>query len=159
MDLAGGPGTYSIALCERHSDLAATVFDRPDTLAITSQVVERHGMADRVGVEEGDWDQESYGSGYDVALLSNILHGPTSGAHDKLRKVAAALEPSGLLVVQDFLLNDEKTGPLPAALFNIMVGAYSEGELLRVVSESGFRGAELVASGDRGNGVITALRV
>ncbi len=47
-------------------------------------------------------------------------------------------------MVQEFLLNDGKSGPLIPALFNIMVGAYSEGELLSLIREAGFAGGEIV---------------
>jgi hypothetical protein len=56
----------------------------------------------------------------------------------KLRKAYDSMVQGGLLVVQDFLLNDEKTGPLIPALFNIMVGTYSCCELLSIIKEAGF---------------------
>jgi hypothetical protein len=77
---------------------------------------------------------------------------------DKLRKTYAALNPSGRLIVHDFLLNNEKTGPLGAALFNMMNGAYSIREMLAVVAEAGFVDGQLVTLGDRGNGLITAVK-
>jgi len=63
-------------------------------------------------------------------------------------------------VLQEFLLNDEKSGPLIPALFNIMVGAYSEGELLSLIKEAGFAGAEIVMSSEEfGCSWITAEKV
>ena len=74
------------------------------------------------------------------------------------REVTSAPDASGLLIVQDFVLNDDKRGPLPAALFNMMVGAYATGEILQVITESGFAHAHVVRSGDRGNAMITAVK-
>ena len=77
----------------------------------------------------------------------------------KLTKAFRALEPGGLLVVNDFMLNDDKTGPLPAALFNIMVDAYSVEEMIAIIREAGFIETELISRDSKvGNGIITALR-
>jgi len=158
LDVGGGPGTYSIAFCQRNPALSCVVFDRAETLAITRQVVARYGLSARVQTEEGDWNQESYGFAYDAVLLSNVLHGPTSGALDKLRKARAAMNPGGMVIVHDFMLNAEKSGPLQAALFNMMVGTYSVPEMIGVVGEAGFGDVRLVATGDRGNAVVTGVR-
>ena len=157
LDVGGGPGTYSIAFCQKYPNLTAVVFDRPETLVITREMVAQFDMQGRIHPEEGDWNQERYGDNYDAALFSNVLHGPTSGALDKLRKGYAALNNGGIVIVHDFLLNNEKTGPLGAAVFNMMVGAYSNREMLDVIREAGFVDAQLVAVGQRGNGLITAV--
>jgi hypothetical protein len=56
-----------------------------------------------------------------------------------------ALAPNGRLVVQDFILNPDKTGPLHAALFslNMLVGteagaAYTEAEYAGWMEAAGF---------------------
>jgi hypothetical protein len=158
LDVGGGPGTYSIALCQKYPNLTAVVFDRPDTLAITREFIAQFQMEGRILLEEGDWNQERYGDDYEAVLFSNVLHGSTSGALDKLRKGYAALNNGGHLIVHDFLLNNEKTGPLGAALFNMMIGAYSIREMLEVISAAGFVGGQLVAVGHRGNGLMTAFK-
>lgn len=159
LDVGGGPGTYSIALCQRFANLRAVVWDLPQTIAITERVIEWFGMGDRISVQTGDWNTDEFGEGSDCILMSNILHGPGSKAEMKLAKAIRALVPGGLLVVQDFLLDDDKEGPLPAALFNLMVGAYAVDELLAVVRSAGFEDVSLVTrSPQRGNAIITAVR-
>ena len=65
----------------------------------------------------------------------------------------------GLLVIQEFLLNDSMTGPLISALFNIMVGAYSQSQLLSIVEKSGFLEGKVVASSEKlGSSWITAQK-
>lgn len=146
LDVGGGPGTYSIAACRRYPQLKAVVFDLPDTIAIAKEVIAKERMQNRVSTQEGNWETDSFGEGNDVVLLSNVLHGPGSKAEIKLKKAYDSMVHSGLLVVQDFLLNDEKTGPLIPALFNIMVGAYSRCELLSMIKEIGFVQAVVVVS-------------
>lgn len=138
IDVGGGPGTYTIALCERFPDLHGVVFDLPETLDVAREVITRYGMEDRVETMPGNWDEDEFGSGFDAVLMSNVLHGPGSGAAMKLEKAHRALNPGGLLIVQDFMLNRRKTGPLAPALFNLMVGAFSVDELSEHIQSAGF---------------------
>lgn len=159
LDVGGGPGTNSIALCQRFPGLKAVIWDLPPTLAISKQIIGRFGMEERITLKAGDWNEDEFGGGYDCLLMSNILHGPGSQAGMKLAKAAAALESGGLLMIVDFLLNNDKSGPLPAALFNIMIGAYTVSEMLAVAGEAGFNEASLIAlDARRGSGLVTALR-
>jgi hypothetical protein len=146
LDVGGGPGTYSIAACMRYPKLKAVVFDLPETIVITNEVIAAEGMQDRVTTQAGNWETDTFGEDNDVVLFSNILHGSGSKAEMKLKKAYDSMVSGGLLLVQDFLLNDEKTGPLIPALFNVMVGAYSRCELLSLITEAGFIQDKVVVS-------------
>jgi hypothetical protein len=157
--VAGGPGTYSIALCQRFPRLNAVVWDLPETLVIARKVISRYGMSRRIKVQKGDWSKDAFGSGYDCLLMSNILHGPGSHAEIRLKQGKEALSPGGLLVVHDFLLNNDKAGPLPASLFNLWLGTYTVNEMVAVIRKAGFTDVSMVASNSqRGSGLITARR-
>lgn len=159
LDVGGGPGTYSIALCQRFTNLKAVVWDVSQTIAIAEQVIERFHMKDRIAVQEGDWNRDEFGEGYDCLLMSNILHGHGSQAETRLEQGMRALVPGGLLIAHDFLLNNDKSGPLPAALFNLMIGAYTVNELIAVIRSVGFADASLIAyNAQRGSGIVTATR-
>jgi SAM-dependent methyltransferase len=158
-DVGGGPGTYSILACRKYPELKATVFDLPETTAIAQKMIAAEGMQDRVFVRPGDWNTDDFGRGNDVVLFSNVLHGPNSQAAMKLKKAYDSMTPGGLLVIQEFLLNDEKTGPLIPALFNIMVGAYSRAELFEAVQQSGFIQIKLTAAAEEfGASWVTARK-
>jgi len=137
-DVGGGPGTYSIILCKHNPQLRATIFDLPETIRITKEVIKQFGMSDRVSTREGDWNKDDFGKGNDVVLMSNILHGPGSRAEMKLQKAFKSMNKGGLLIIRDFILSESKTGPLSSALFNIMVGAYSIQEITGLITDSGF---------------------
>jgi ubiquinone/menaquinone biosynthesis C-methylase UbiE len=159
VDVGGGPGTYAMALCERNPDLAATVLDLPETIEIAREVIGRLGMADRVRTQVGDWNTDEFGRNRDAVLVSNILHGPTSAAEMKLAKAHRALRPGGLLIVQDFLMNAEKTGPLVPAIFNVMVGAFSVTELTDRIAAAGFKNIRVTPMPERvGTTVVTAVK-
>jgi len=158
LDVGGGPGTYSIAFCQRYPGLEAVIFDLPQTLEVAREVVMHFGLSDRIHLQPGDWDENDFGEGYDAILFSNVLHGAGSQAPMKLEKAYRAMNQGGHLIVQDFLLNNEKTGPLLPALFNVMVGAYSLGEMEEVIASSGFVGAHFVAESGRGHSLVVARK-
>ena len=147
-DVGGGPGTYSITACKHYPKLKAVVFDLPETVDIAKEVIAAEGMQDRITTRAGSWETDTFGEDNDVVLLSNILHGPGSQAQMKLKKAYDSMESGGLLLVQEFLLNDDKTGPLIPALFNVMVGAYSRCELLSLIKKPGFVHDKVVASSE-----------
>jgi hypothetical protein len=159
VDVGGGPGTYTIALCQRYPDLRATLFDLPETIAIARDVIARFGLEDRISTVEGDWNEDEFGERVDAVLMSNILHGPRSSAGMKLAKARRALAEGGLLIIQDFLLDADKTGPLKPALFNLMVGAYAVDEISDLVGNAGFCDIRFhPMPADLGTTLLTALK-
>ena len=158
-DVGGGPGTYSILACRQYPQLSATVFDLPETIAIAREMIAAEGMTERVEVATGNWDNDDFGHGNDVVLFSDVMHGPGSNAPMKLKKAHDSMVDGGLLVIQEFLLNDERTGPLIPAIFSIMVGAFAQGELLSIVEQAGFCDAAVVSNCERiGSAWITATK-
>jgi len=158
-DVGAGPGSYSILACRKYPSLRAVAFDLPETIEITRKMIAKAGMADRVSVVQGDWAKDDFGQGNDAVLFSSVLHGPGSNAALKLKKAYNSMLSGGLLIVQEFLLNAEKTGPLVAALFNVMVGAYSYLELSTAIREAGFVNYRLVAVSEKlGSGWVTARK-
>lgn len=156
-DVGGGPGMYSILACRKWPGLRATVFDLPETIEIAKKIVASEQMEDRIDFAPGNWDDDEFGNNNDVVLFSNVLHGPTYNVEHKLAKAHASMTKGGLLVIQEFVLNNEKTGPLISALFNVMVGAYSQNELLAVIIAAGFTNAIIAAKDDEiGSCWITA---
>jgi ubiquinone/menaquinone biosynthesis C-methylase UbiE len=148
LDVGGGPGTYSVLACRKYPQLQAVVFDLPQTVAVARRRIREEGLEDRIAFVEGDWDTDELPTGFDAALLSNVLHGRGSNAKSRLQKVHRSLEPGGEVFVQEFVLRDDKTGPLIPALFNIMVGAYSRRELFEVLEQAGFEAPRQIAQSD-----------
>ncbi len=147
LDLGGGPGTYAIHFCRQHPQLAATVFDLPTTRPFAEKTIARFDLSDRIRFTAGDYTAEEIPGHYDVVWMSHILHSesPDVGV-PLLKKVAAVLEPGGVLMVHDFILDDTLDGPLFPALFslNMLVRtesgrSYSEKEITNMLMEGGFK--------------------
>lgn len=145
LDLGGGPGTYAIHFCRHNPDLQATVFDLPTTRPFALETIDRFGLGDRIGFMEGDYLTDGIPGRYDVAWLSHILHGEgPADCQNIIDKAVFALEPGGLILVHEFILNDTRDGPIFPALFslNMLLGtprgqAYAEKEITGMLEKAG----------------------
>lgn len=145
LDVGGGPGTYAIYFCLANPELRATVFDRPSTEPFATKVVAQHDLKERIDFVSGDFIHDTLPKGYDVAWLSQVLHGEKpEDAATLIKNAAATLNPQGLLVVQEFVLEDDKTGPPHSALFglNMLVctdggQAYTWAEISQMMTAAG----------------------
>ena len=147
LDVGGGPAAYSIAFARAFPELRAEVLDKPEVLPIAKRHIEEAGLGDRVTVRAGDLTSDTFGQGYDLVLVSNICHmlSPEQNK-DLFRRCFDALVPGGRLVLQEFVLNEDKTSPAAAALFalNMLVAtregnSYGEGDYNGWFRETGFR--------------------
>ena len=122
IDVGGCHGAYSMALAQRYPLLRATVFELPRVVPVAREIIAQAGFAERVKVQEGDFQQEGLGNGYDVALVFGVLNGePEEGRPSLIRKVFEALNPGGQIVLRDFVLDPDRAGPPEAAIFALQM--------------------------------------
>jgi hypothetical protein len=152
IDVGGGPGTYSVGLVRQTPGLRSTILDRPGVLAVTKELVAEQGFSDRVTLRPADYLKDEFGSGYDVALLSGMMHRETPASCQLLlRKAFAALDPGGLVMVSDvFFDDDSKTSPPFATFFalNMMLTAehgtcHARTEMAAWMTAAGFGNVEI----------------
>ncbi|MDX6590768.1 MAG: hypothetical protein QOI84_2042 [Solirubrobacterales bacterium] len=118
LDVAGGHGEFSMALCQRHEGLRATVVDLPGSARVGRQIVAEGGMEERVRHLVGDMFEVDYDGTYDGALCFNIVHHLTPDqARTLFTRIRAALRPGAPLAVLD--LYDSPSGR-PANLASIL---------------------------------------
>jgi predicted O-methyltransferase YrrM len=152
LDLGGGPGTWAVQFALANPGLKVTIFDLPTSRPFAERIVADAGLAGRVVFQGGDFTEDELPAGHDVAWLSHILHGEGPAACRAIvAKAVQALEPGGLLLVHEFILDDERTSPLFPALFslNMLAGtpegrSYSVSELSAMLSEAGARDVRLL---------------
>lgn len=146
LDVGGGSGAYSIAFAQANEKLQADLLDLPEVLPIAQRHIEQAGLSGRVKTRAGDLRAGPLGEGYDLVLVSAICHmlSPEEN-RDLLRRCDGALGPKGRVVIQDFILEPDKTAPKFAALFalNMLTGtrsgsSYSEEEYAAWLREAGF---------------------
>lgn len=147
LDIGGGSGAYSIAFAQANPALRAEILDLADVTAIAQRHIEKAGVGGRVTVRVGDLRSDPLGTGYDLVFVSAICHMLSEEENGGLlRRCHTALTRGGRIVVQDFILEPEKTAPRWGALFalNMLVGtqggsSYSEPEYAGWLSAAGFR--------------------
>ena len=147
LDVGGGSGAYSIAFARANSSLRADILDLAAVEPIALRHIQEAGVGDRVKVRAGDLRTGRLGEGYDLVFVSAICHMLSAAENlDLLRRCHEALAPGGRVVIQDFILEADKTAPRFAALFalNMLVGtdggsSYSEPEYAAWLGEAGFR--------------------
>jgi len=154
LDLGGGPGTYAIEFARAWPALRAVVFDLPDVVKIAKRNIHTAGMDDRIETMAGSYLDDTIGGPYDLVWMSSIVHMHTAEENSALvRKVANALSPAGRLIIRDFLLNDEGTGPASAALFavNMLVNtrggrSYKGSQIREWMSDAGLTDVQVRTS-------------
>lgn len=102
LDVGGGHGLYAVELCRAYPRLTATVFDNADALEAARREAAAAGLGDRVETVPGDYWTDDLGTGYDVALVYNVVHAHDAEANRRLlRRVAEALGTDGRVAVLD----------------------------------------------------------
>jgi len=138
LDVGGGSGAFDIELCLRHRELSATVYDLPFVTEIAHERIAEAGLSDRILTQPGDFFADAqYPPDHDVMLLSMIMHDWSERENRAiLRKCYDALPPGGSVVISELLVNDDKTGPAPAALMSLNM-------LIETVGGRNYTAAEL----------------
>ena len=122
LDIGGGHGGYSAALCERHPTLHATVLDLPGSAAIGRELIAAAGLADRVSFREGDATTADLDQGYDAVLCFNLVHhlAPDEAAA-LFRKIGNAISPGGTLAVLDVFAEPGRRASAQADMLALFV--------------------------------------
>jgi SAM-dependent methyltransferase len=120
LDIGAGSGVWGIALAKQSPHVRIHAVDWPRVLEVTKKVAAQHGVGDRLTVAPGEFSEADFGSGHQVATLGHILH---SEGRDRsrrlLKKIWSALAPGGTIAIQEFVPNDERTGPVHTLIFAV----------------------------------------
>ncbi|MDX9715107.1 MAG: class I SAM-dependent methyltransferase [Dissulfurispiraceae bacterium] len=98
LDVGGGHGLYTIALCQANPDLHGVVLDKAGVVETTRRYISDYGLEDRITVEEKDICCDSIDSGYDIVLISHLLYKFRKNLAAIFETVHASLKPGGLFV-------------------------------------------------------------
>ncbi len=148
VDLGGATGHLAVAACRRYPGLRAVVFDLPEVVPLTRELVAGSGVADRVEVQGGDFFADPLPEA-DLFALGRILHDWTEDKIQRLLKAIHDRLPSGgALLVAEKLLNDDRAGPEWAVLQSLNMLVCTEGkertlaEYEALLRQAGFRQVE-----------------
>ncbi len=128
LDVGGASGAYCIEAIRCYPNLRAVVFDLPEPLQIAKEKISESGYSDRIKLHIGDFFKDELPKGSDVILLSMILHDWSSETNLKiLRKCYNGLPSGGVVIVSELMMDNDKTGPVPAALMSLNMLIETEG--------------------------------
>ena len=147
IDLAAGSGVWGIAFAQNSPRHRVTAVDWAGMIPTTKRITERFGVRDRFEFIEGDLLKANFGNGYDVATLGHILHSEgEERSRQLLKKVFRALKSGGTIAIAEWLVNDERTKPLPSLMFSVQMlvntekgDTFSFNEIKHWLEEAGFK--------------------
>jgi ubiquinone/menaquinone biosynthesis C-methylase UbiE len=130
LDIAAGHGMYGITMARHNPNAHITAADWPNVLAVAQQNAAAAGIADRYTIVPGSAFESDLGEGYDYILLTNIFHHFDKPTCERLMKrVHAALSPTGKAVILEFVPNEDRVSPPTAAMFSLtMLATTDRGE-------------------------------
>ncbi len=146
LDIAAGHGLYGIAVAERAPSAQVVAQDWPKVLAVAEANASAAGVSARYHLLSGSAFTVEFGKGFDLVLVTNFLHHfDEATCTNFLRKVRAAMEPSGRLVILEFIPNEDRVTPPRSAAFSLNMllqtpagDAYTESDLVRMLNAAGF---------------------
>jgi len=154
LDLAAGSGVWGIALAQTSGQVRVTAVDWAGVLPVTRDTVTRFGLIDRFTFVAGDLELAEFGSGHNVATLGHILHSEgIERSKALLKKTFDALASGGTIAIAEFLVNEDRTGPVNGLIFavNMLVNTdcgdtFSFEEIGEWLREAGFVDARTLAT-------------
>jgi cyclopropane fatty-acyl-phospholipid synthase-like methyltransferase len=146
LDIGGGSGAYSMEFVNRKLEIEATVFDLPNVIPITKKFLEKEGCTAKIKTYEGDYTKDELPVGFDMVFLSAIIHSNSLEVNsDLVKKCFRSLNKNGQIVIQDWIMNNDRTKPTSGAVFaiNMLVGTesgdcFTEQEVSGILSDAGF---------------------
>jgi len=137
LDVGGGSAAFSMEFVKRNPAINAVVLDLPYVIPLTKKYVSEAGLNNKFNFLEGDYLTRDFEGSYDLILLSAIIHINNFEQNKMLiKKCADALNKNGMIIIGDFVMNDDRTKPYHGTLFslNMLVGTangdtYTEKEI------------------------------
>jgi len=147
LDLAAGSGIWGIAFTQKSPRVRVTAVDWAGMIPTTKRITQKFGVADRFNYIEGDLIDADFGNRYDVAILGHILHSEGEERSRRLlKKTFRALKSGGVIAIAEWLVNDDRTEPVPSLMFAVQMlvntekgDTFSFNEIKSWLEEAGFK--------------------
>ena len=131
LDIAGGSSIFGMTILARDPSAQVTQLDWPNVNAVAKKLNRERGLEGKIRFIDGEYHSATLDTNYyDLILASNFCRFESpKGNQELFQKAYAALKPGGSLVVNDFLPNEERTGPTFALRFSVYTLTHTpEGE-------------------------------
>ncbi|WP_319775424.1 methyltransferase [Breoghania sp.] len=126
LDVGGGTGAFSISLCKAYPELTSTVLDFPNVVKVGKDFVAAAGLSERISFQAGNALESQWPKPVDVVLMSYLFSGvPGEAIPGLVSGAMKVLNPGGHYIVHDFMVEDDRTGPKLAALWQLQHVAFN----------------------------------
>jgi len=150
LDVGGGSAAFSMEIVKKKPSIKATVLDLPHVIPLTKKYVEEAHLSSSFDFIEDDYLTKEFPSSYDLILLSAIVHINSYEQNKSLiKKCVDVLNKNGMIIINDFVMNEDRTQPSHGALFalNMLVGTangdtYTEKEMKEWFQSAGLTNVE-----------------
>jgi ubiquinone/menaquinone biosynthesis C-methylase UbiE len=153
LDVGGGSGVWSAVWLSANTQATGVQLDWPMVNRIARGFVANFGVADRFETIDGDFHTVDFGSSqYNYAIYGHIAHQETPADNVAIfRKFRKALKPGGTLLINDFILSDERRGHPFAMMFASQMllvskggNAWRQSDYRTWLAEAGFGSVDIV---------------
>jgi len=166
LDIGGGSGAYSMEFIRKKFEIEATVFDLPNVVHITQQFIDQEGFSGKIKTVAGDYTSDDLPKGFDMVFLSAVIHSNSLEVNQELiKKCFHSLNKNGKILIQDWIMNNERTQPTAGAIFaiNMLVGTqagdcFTEPEVTNMLLAAGFSNITRIEF-ETGLSQMTAIKV
>ena len=126
LDVGGGTGAMTIRLLEANPELTSTIIDFPNVSEIGWRFITEANMSNRVRYIPSNALTVEWPTEQDAILMSYLFSGISGEEVPSLVKYAYdCLAPDGKFLVHDFMVEDDRTGPVLAALWQLQHMAFT----------------------------------
>lgn len=155
LDIAGGSSIFGMTILTRDPSAQITQLDWPNVNAVAKRLNREQGLEGKIRFIDGEFRtgaiEETH---YDLVLASNFCRFESpKGNQELFLKAYRALRPGGLFVINDFLPDEERTGPTFVLRFSVYAlthtpegECYTLSEYSRWLKDAGF--ASIKSHGD-----------
>ncbi len=166
LDVGGAMGTYTVAFLEAVPEMKATLFDRPEVIEIAHPFLKRVGLLHRLTLVAGDFYQDEFPKGHDLAFVSAIIHQNSPEQNLNLfRKAFQSLNSGGRIIIRDHVMDPDRTRPIDGAIFavNMLVATtggntYTLDEIRAGLTRAGFVNIRLLQPGEHMDALVEASK-
>ncbi|XP_040279667.1 acetylserotonin O-methyltransferase-like isoform X2 [Bufo bufo] len=151
-DLGGCTGSLAKQLVSTYKESTVTIMDLPKVV----QSAKKHFVTDKeqqIHFLEGDFFNDPIPEA-DLFIVARVIHDWTEEKCIKLlTKVYQSCRPGGGVLIVEFLLNEDKSGPVISQMYSLQMLLQTEGrertpsEYTKLLTKTGFRDIKVKAAG------------
>jgi acetylserotonin N-methyltransferase len=165
LDVGCGSGVYGIEMAKHNPQLQVGLMDLKEMCAEADKYIAADGVGDRVKSRAVNMFTEAWPTGYQAHFFSNVFHDWSTETNTVLAKKSFdALPSGGRIFLNEILMDDEGTGPWPAAAFSLLMlmgtlgKQYSLAEFQDILASVGFADVRAKRSGGGYYSLVSARK-